>query len=426
MSQNRRIKTLDCQRRWWVCFLLCGLTLFLSGCGSRTTRKTSSVNRSEKIQASAIELTSRNQSLLALYSSEIEGAADKVILESPSPAARRQALVWKSEAIPVLQTSLLHTDPVVAVFDTWAFIFQMTAYIDQPAVKNQFGAFQPVFTDTFKRMDGEMEQLVLTAAPSADIPGLRKKIGAWAVAHPIEAGLTGRRSADAELIQQADQSDLGALGSLKALQEGLGDITARLDSYNTYLPKQARWQAELLLSDVTDDPKVSAAAHNFAVVSGALEKTSNTVEHMPELADQARSALLADVEGQRSAAQSFLQRERLEAFDSLTQEREDALAGLRGERLAATADLRGERQIVLDSLHNQEVAMMNDMHALSAQTAKDLDAKSRGLIDHLFWRAVELMLMTLLLCFLTAWILVRRVASKRSTDDRRTSLDRAA
>src|SRR5437870_2662666 len=175
MSQNRT-NTFDYQMRWWICFFLCGLALFFSGCGSRTTRKTSSVNRSKKIQASAIELTSRNQSLLALYSSEIEGAADKVILESPSPAARRQALMWKSQAIPVLQTSLLNTDPVVAVFDTWAFIFQMTVYIDQPTVKNQFGAFQPVFTDTFKRMDGEMEQLVLTAAPTADIPHLRQKI----------------------------------------------------------------------------------------------------------------------------------------------------------------------------------------------------------------------------------------------------------
>jgi hypothetical protein len=301
----------------------------------------------------------------------------------------------------------------------------MTAYSERPTVKNQLGEFQPLFADTLKRMDGEMEQLVLTAAPSANVPDLRQRIGAWAAAHPIQASLTGRRSADAELIQQADH-ELGALGSLKALQEGLGDITARLDSYNTYLPKQARWQAELLLSDVADDPRISAAAHNLAVVSGALDKASNTVEHMPELADQARSALLADVEGQRLAAQSFLQGERLQAFDSLTQEREDALAGLRNERLAATADLRGERQIVLDSLHNQEVAMMNDMHALSEQTAKDFDARSRGLIDHLFWRAVELMLMTLVLCFLAAWILLRRAASKRSSDGHMTSLDRAA
>jgi hypothetical protein len=180
------------------------------------------------------------------------------------------------------------------------------------------------------------------------------------------------------------------------------------------------------MSDVTHDRRFSTVASNLAVVSRALDKTSNTVERMPELADQARAALLADVEGQRLAAQSFLRSERLQTLDSLTQERMGAMADLRGERLAATADLRGERQIVLDSLHNQEIAMMNDMHALSEQTAKDFDARSRNLIDHLFWRAVELMLIALVLCSLAAWILLRRIASKRSTDDHQASLDRAA
>lgn len=400
--------------------------LFLDGCASRSTRKTSSLNRTKNVEASATELSSRNQSLLALYSSEIEGAADKIILESPSPVARRQALVWKAEAIPVLQTSLLNTDPVAAAIDTWAFIFQMTAYMEQTAVKNQFGVFSPVPADTLKRMDGEMEQLVLAAAPAANVPDLRQKIGAWAAAHPIQAGLTGRRSADADLIRQADQDDLGAMASIKALQEGLGDITARLDSYNAYLPKQARWQAELLLSDLTDDPRMSAAALNLAVLSRALDKTSNTVEQLPELAGKARAVALADVEGQRLAAQSFLREERSQTLDSLTQERMDAVADLRGERLAATADLRGERQIVLDALHNEEVEATNDMHAISENTLKDFDARSRGLIDHFFWRAVELMLITLVLWSLAVWFLSRRLVPKRSANDHKTWLDPAA
>ena len=424
MSHNRSAKRHNHPAR--LCLLLCGLMLFLDGCASRATRKTSSINRAKNVEISATELGSRNRSLLALYSSEIEGAADKVILESPSPVTRRQALVWKAEAIPVLQTSLLNTDPVAAAIDTWAFIFQMTAYMEQPMVKNRFGVFAPVPADALKRMDAEMEQLVLAAAPSANVPDLRQRIGAWSAAHPIQAGLTGRRSADAELIKQVDQDDLGAIASLKALQEGLGDITARLDSYNSYLPKQARWQAELLLGDLTDDPKISAAALNLAVLSRALDKTSNTVEQMPELAGKARTVALADVEGQRLAAQSFLREERLQTLDALTQQRMEAVADLRGERLAATADLQGERQIVLNALHNEEVEATNDLHAISEKTLKDFDARSRGLIDHFFWRAVELMLITLVLWSLAVWFLSRRLVPKRSVNDHKTWLDPAA
>ena len=103
---------------------LCGLLLLSLGCVSGSnTRKKSSAKIAKNVTSSAPELSSRNQSLLALYSAEIEAAADKIILESSARAARRQALEWKAEAIPVMQTSLLNTDPVAAALDAWAFIF---------------------------------------------------------------------------------------------------------------------------------------------------------------------------------------------------------------------------------------------------------------------------------------------------------------
>ena len=182
--------------------------------------------------------------MLALYSAEIEVAADRIISESPSPAAQRQALVWKAEAIPVMQTCLLNTDPVAAVLDTWAFIFQMTAFMERPALKQKLGESYPVVAETLRNMDAEMEQLVRLGAPTANVADLRQRVGAWAEAHPIQASLVGRQSADPDVIRKVGQSDLGLTTSIKTLAEGLGDFTARLDSYNVYLPKQARWQAD--------------------------------------------------------------------------------------------------------------------------------------------------------------------------------------
>lgn len=412
MLSSHRTKLLSYVALTRLCLPLLGIVLFLAGCISRTTTKTSSINRFATVKVSAAELGSRNQSLLALYSSEIEGAADTIIGESRSPVTRREALVWKAEAIPVLQTSLLKTDPVAAVVDTWAFVFQMKAYMEQPMMADRFGLFLPVVSDTLKRMDFEMEQLVTTAAPTANIPDLRQKLGDWATRHPIGTGLTGRRSADTDLMKNAGQGDLGALASLSALQEGLGDITARLDSYNAYLPKQARWQAELLIGDLTHDPQLSSAASNFVVLTNALEKTSNNLDRVPEMASAARDVVLADVDNQRLSAQAFLTQERLEVIEALAQQRIAAIADLRGERLAATADLRGERQIVLDGIHAEEMAAMKDMHILSQQTLNDLDKKSRQLLAYFFWRALALVLLTLLLSFFVAWILLRRFTSR--------------
>ena len=387
----------------------CGLALLAQGCMSGNgTKKTSSVKSTKNVQSSMPELSSRNQSMLALYSAEIEVAADRIISESPSPVTQRQALVWKVDAIPVMQTSLLNTDPVAAVLDTWAFIFQMTAYMERTALKQKFGESYPVVAETLRNMDAEMEQLVRLGAPTANVADLRQRVSAWAEAHPIQASLAGRQSADPDVIRKVEQSDLGLTTSIKTLAEGLGDFTARLDSYNVYLPKQARWQAELLLTDFTHDPQISAALSNLALLSNSAAKASGNIEQMPELVDQTRKAFKADVDSERLSAQAFLREELLKTLYALRQERIATIDAMHGERLATTAEIREERRAAMEVLRNQEIAVMKEFEEISKRAIQDLDTRERGLINFFFLRAVELMLLTLVLCSLLAWVLMRR------------------
>ena len=401
-----------------------GLLAVLCGCSSGTTKKSALIKSTQSVEASAAELHSHNQSLLGLYSAEIETAADKIILESPSPDTRRQALEWKADGIPVLQTALLNTDPLAAALDAWAFILQMQAYMAQPTTKQIWGGSYPVVTETLTRMEGQMEQLVREAAPTANIDTVQQKIASWAQANPIEVSLAGRKSLDATLIKRTEQSDLGTRASIKLIGESIGDLTARMDSYNAYLPKQARWQAELMLSDLARSPQVNAAMSNIKDLSGTLEKTSGAVEQMPDLMGQLQKATLADVDAQRLNAQAFFREERLQTLDAIKQERMAVLAALRGERMAATADLRGERQIVLDALHNEEAAVMSDLNATGEKWQMEFDTRARGLIDHFFLRALELFLLGLVLAALVAWILLRWFIRRRSYGER--LYDRAA
>src|SRR5258708_2052370 len=103
---------------------LLALAIFVGGCSSGNTRKDAAVKSLKNVQSSAAELSARNQSLLGIYSAEIESAADKIMFGSPSTDGRRQALAWKAEAIPILQNTMLNSDPVAAMVDTWAFVYQ--------------------------------------------------------------------------------------------------------------------------------------------------------------------------------------------------------------------------------------------------------------------------------------------------------------
>jgi hypothetical protein len=107
------------------------------------------------------------------------------------------------------------------------------------------------------------------------------------------------------------------------------------------------------------------------------------------------------------------------------QERIATITAMHNERMAATADLRGERQLVLEAVHNDQVEFMNGLNTTAENAIKDFDARGRGLIDHFFVRAIELMLLTLALCSLAAWILLRRFAGRRPDRGERL-YDRAA
>jgi len=389
--------------------------LTASACLSGSARKPSSMKSAKNVKASPTELSSRNQSLLGVYSAEIEAAADKIISGSPSISAQRQALTWKAEAIPAIQTSLLNPDPLAAILDTWVFLVQMRTYMDQPYIKGSFGESYPVVTGTINHMDAEMEQVVRTVAPAANIANLRARVETWATDRPIRAGLAGRQSVDPELIKLVGETDMGIGSLLQSVEGRLGDITTRLDVYNAYLPKESRWQAELLLSDIGRDPQVEATKANLVSLSSALANTASRMDQLPESMNQARVAVRSDVEGQRLAAQDFLRGERLETLDALHQERVETVADLRNERLAATEDIRGERQAVFEALNNQEQAAMRDLNTTSENVMQDFDARSRRLIDHFFLRALELVLFTILLCSLLGWILLRWFVSRSAT-----------
>jgi hypothetical protein len=388
-------------------------------------KKTSSYKSAKNVKSSAAELSSRNQSLLARYSAEVEAAADRIISASPSPDARRQALVWKAEAIPVMQTSLLNADPIAAVLDTWAFVFQMTAFMERPALKQTMGDFYPVVTETLKNMEAEMERLVQSAAPKANLADLRQTVRGWAEAHPIQDSLASRQSADPDVIRKVGQTNLGTMASIKELAESMGDLSARLDSYNLYLPKQARWQAELFVGDLARDPGIKAAASDLGALSNAAAKMDSERLSIQEFVRQERLQTMDDVQRQRVATLAALHAERLGATADLHSERLGAAANLHAERLGATADLRGERQALLKALRDDEVAVMNDIRATSEQEIQTLGTKGRDLIDHLFLRAIELMLLTLALCSLVAWILLRRF-SRKPPERAERAFDRAA
>jgi len=95
--------------------LMCCLALFgTASCGGGAQRQTKFIEGQEAVEASSIELRLEVVELARIASAYVEQAADAIRSESKSEDVRREALLWKVNAIPQIQAAALQPDPLVA------------------------------------------------------------------------------------------------------------------------------------------------------------------------------------------------------------------------------------------------------------------------------------------------------------------------
>ena len=80
----------------------------------------------------------------------------------------------------------------------------------------------------------------------------RPQVEQWAAAHPLEHTFAGRQSG-ASLLTSLRSADQDAFLVVGTVSDTLENLSERLNMYAAQLPKQARWQAELLAAQMTTE-----------------------------------------------------------------------------------------------------------------------------------------------------------------------------
>jgi hypothetical protein len=377
----------------------------VSGCATSAPHQTRIMREQTGLEISAEELRIRVRSLAIPFSGMIEEAADALEQATAEPRLRTVGLRWKTNAIPAVQTSLFNPDPLAALLDTWALIAQLRLFLDQVPGEAATEEARSGALAALDRMESEIEQLVRSAANPGAVERTRDKVYAWAAANPIELTVSSRRSATTDLAALTAEARPGLRQAIGGLTMGMGDVWARLDAYSAYLPKQARWQAELLVSQVLGDEDVGEAFGDFSELTAALEEIAATVEQVPAVAAGEREAVLDALQRERIASFEALNGEFLAAVDRLLERRlQTAGEAIARERLALMTAVSGERVAVLDALHEERLGAMQDLGGVMGGLSEDA---MRRLVDHAFTRAVELLGLLVLLSLVGAFVYVR-------------------
>jgi hypothetical protein len=249
-------------------------------------------------------------------------------------------------------------------------------------------------------------ETVASFTPDVDISPMQLKIQTWVNEHPIERDFIFRDSVApqlASIIGDQAMDTLQTVGTMAVSMEELGD---QVSAYMNLLTKQARWQAELMVSETVNRRDIEGGLAVLAELAASVNRLSPIAEQIPELMAREREAFLGTLQQERSEVLSDIERQRLETMSFLTQERSTIIDDLKSERQALVETLESERTAILQSIDAQRVATLSEFESTGNRMLEKAQNQSEQLIDHAFIRGVQLLAASLVCGVILSVVLI--------------------
>lgn len=353
-----------------------------AGCVPKASmRQTDVMQQSGAVAMSAVELRARINEVGDRMAGHLGATADRIAAETEDPAIRRRAIAFKADAIPALYTAAFRADPLIAAVDVWALAFQIEQALDEGAWRAAFGTEQALAREGARQLlaDVDEEARAIAATPAAYARG-RARFEGWARAHPIENSFSARASVVTQMaeLRAAERDTFAAVG---AASDTLENLSERLNIYANLLPRQARWQAEMLVSDLAAQYEIKDTLGDVRAVT---RRADDLLRQFPDLLSES------------GPIRDMVAEERRAVLDSVDDERQQTLEYMTGERLAILTAMREERVAALDAISKERVATLQEAEAMRKRAWEEAMRDTRRLVNEtvLHVAVVTLLLMT--------------------------------
>lgn len=345
-------------------FVMC--VMAISACRIAPPRRQGDVKvHSERdFSVNTEQMRLRMRSLVQPLTGLIITSADQIIAGTTNTAIRRQALLWKIDAVPALREALFQPNPKTAIFDAWVMSIQMNDYFEKGAGKQALGEAHGIAVTTCRHLEAELARIAASFTISGDVSRAQDFARRWASEHPIRGSIASRAST----LSRATEKDMpGSFSTREVVSDAavtLDDLNRRIEIYSAQLVDQARWQVELFGLDMTSQ-------FQFENILPLAERATTSASRASEAVEQLLPAI------KRSLA--------------LVEKSPTLVAG---EREAAFAAIHAELTRTMTFVQEERIAVVQDVRDTIVQEHKaltpELSRISLKVVDHVFVRAVEL------------------------------------
>jgi len=386
-----------------ILLLLVVLMLF-TGCAPSAGRQSQLMRQAsradgEEFQMSAAELRFRLNILAGTLVRIVEDTADEILDETSDRDIRLNAMHWKIDSIPIGLRALFHSDPGIALLDFWGFTIQMTNYIETNQDNIYFGRWNSVAVKACRTLEDYVKRLASDVPADGDVSRAEKILREWAEKNPI-AGFK-RESAIPDLTTVAGEDVRGAFETIGSLPSTMEDLAFQMAIYAELLPKQSRWQAELMVDKLVNDQASETGISAIVDVGSSMNRIATVAEELEDVIAferqkaiqslrQERLETLVALDTIRIEIQRFISNEMGAGISELKMERKLATDFLREERMAAMETFSDQIKIILNDIDRQRLLSIQELEAMRLRFTDESVEQGKKLIDHFFWRTLQL------------------------------------
>ena len=393
----------------WVLFFI--LPFAVLGCQTLQSSDGLLEQESPNAKVSSRQLRIVLDDLVLQYSSQVELAADQIIAENNDPQVRKNALMWKMNSIASCFQAASRRDPLGAYFDIWILNKQSLGLFENPSDSPLFGESQLIAISATQEIETIMTAVLDLIGD--DLPVNEAFANTFAREHPINDLYFKRASITANYTKYIDSIKIKGpelLGVVGDIDQQLDQIQRLSSMYAEFLPKQARWNGELMIMETLQSNAVIASLQNMSLAANGVATIADTTQAIPRLIERERNLLNDAITDQRVATMETLETMRAETLNSF-----------QAERISVMGQIESERDAVLNAVQEQRIAATKDLSQLGedsfAKMDQVIDAKIEDiaqhgseLIDHGFQRLLQLLgaVAVLTLLFVAAFLQLRK------------------
>jgi len=366
-----------------VCAITVAISVLAAGCiSTQAPARTGLAATSANVTVDTSRVAMRIDETLGLWLGAVEWRADTIRSESTDPDIRRAALLWKLNASNAMLRATSHNDPLVSFMDAWALVFQFKTYFEDGPGADVFGEHTALARELSDLAIAEFNELAGRIANPQGVQNGRRTVADFAASQPIVNPNFLRRSVAADLIDSLPPDTRNAFAQLGAITQTVEGLSSRLAIYAAYIPKQARWQAELLLEDPSTSNMLGGVIEDVAGVNATATRVAETLDRaVDSKLDEVLSTALMQVAAELDRVETLINRQRELVLDQLPTEYERVFEKVTEQRLEALLQVESKIDEALDRVD-----------ALADRSLGNAEDLTRGTVDYAFERATPLLI----------------------------------